>query len=206
MDLMQYVFSPPRADGQPQINMKKMRATFDFSEDMFSDFARMGADDAYATIDAIDAHSRKQDELMRIGYPDVRAADIKAAWEEHAHVSPITEHLMPSLDAYYSRKARTEASRRATQLAYATHLHKAHSGSWPQSLDELSTDYGSDIRIDPFTGDRFRYRVTDEGPVIYTASENGVDDGGIHSSSWGEEHEPDTGSDDYVFWPPQPRK
>lgn len=70
-----------------------------------------------------------------------------------------------------------------------------------------------DIRIDPFTGHYFGYQLTKDGPRIYSLSENGIDDGGIHSPNW--DTEIDNGknasrsrSDDHVFWPPQevPRK
>lgn len=206
MDMAQYLFSPPTVDGQPQVNMKKIRAAFDFGDQILSDFARTQPDVASATIDAIDRHSRKMDELMGIGYPDVRAADIRAAWEQERHASPIAEQLIPSLAGYYKIKAQTEASRRATQLAYATHLHKARTGQWPQALDELSPEYGADIRTDPFTGDYFGYRVTDKGPKIYSFSEDGVDSGGVHSDSWGKVSDNDADSDDYVFWPPQPHE
>ena len=100
-------------------------------------------------------------------------------------------------------RTRNEASRRATQLTYATHLFKARNGRWPESLDELSTDYNPRMRTDPFTGQDFGYRLTADGPLIYSASENGIDDGGIHSSRWDDEITNDAGSDDYVFWPPQ---
>jgi hypothetical protein len=59
------------------------------------------------------------------------------------------------------------------------------------------------MRTDPFTGGRFGYRLTDDGPTIYSASENGIDDGGIHSPRWDDEITNQAGSDDYVFWPPQ---
>ena len=58
---------------------------------------------------------------------------------------------------------------------------------------------------DPFTGDHFGYRLTDEGPRIYSLSENARDDGGVHSRRWNDEIENDADSDDYVFWPPQHR-
>ena len=59
------------------------------------------------------------------------------------------------------------------------------------------------MRIDPFTGRYFGYRLTEEGPRIYSLSENGIDDGGIHSPRWDDKIENDAGSDDHVFWPPQ---
>jgi hypothetical protein len=99
--------------------------------------------------------------------------------------------------------ARLETSRRATQLAYATHLFQTRNGRFPESLEELPVDSGNDIRIDPFSGEFFGYQLTDDGPRIYSLSENGVDDGGVHSPRWGDKITNDSGSDDHVFWPPQ---
>ena len=57
------------------------------------------------------------------------------------------------------------------------------------------------MRTDPFTGGQFGYRVDASGPVIYSLSENGQDDGGRHSARWDDEKNGD--SDDFVFWPVQ---
>ncbi|MGD2109388.1 MAG: hypothetical protein PVI86_08340 [Phycisphaerae bacterium] len=205
MDIMQHMFSPPTSEGLPQFNRKRTEDVFDFSDKLLDGFAGMTPDDVYNTIDAMDASNRELDQLMGIGYPDVRAADVDGVYERYRETSPITEEFVPSFGRYYQVKAQTEASRRATQLAYETHLYKARTGRWPKSLDELSVGYGTDVRIDPFTGDYFGYRLTDDGPQIYSASENGIDDGGVHSSSWGRTPDNDAASDDYVFWPPQAR-
>ena len=117
--------------------------------------------------------------------------------------TPLTKTFMPGLSRYYKLTAREETSRRATQLAYATHLFQKQNGRWPASLDELPAEYGEKMRTDPFTGEYFGYRVDEYGPRIYSLSENGVDDGGVHSRRW--DDQPVEGSDDHVYWPPQPR-
>ncbi len=160
--------------------------------------------DVYATIDAFDEHYHNLAEMMSTGYPKVRASDIEAATDRHVHTSPVTESMMPALSRYYKLGARGEASRRATQLSYATHLYKVRHGRWPESLDELSDDAGTQMKIDPFSGGYFGYRLTEDGPTIYSASENGVDDGGVHSRRW-DDSAASGESDDHVFWPPQPR-
>ncbi len=208
MDFTQYLFTPPTPDGKPRLNMERARAVMEANwtgAEAPPRFEQMSAEDAYATIEAFDNHYRELGEQMRIGYPDVRTEDLEATEEKHLHTSPVTETFLPSLSRYYKLRTRLETSRRATQLAYATHLFKARHGRWPDSLDELPADYGPDVRIDPFTGDDFGYRLTRDGPVIYSLSENGLDDGGVHSPRWDDELGNDAGSDDHVFWPPQPR-
>jgi len=207
MDLTQYLYMPPGANGTPQsYKPERLNGVFDFSPEMVDRIARMKPDEVHASINAFDNHYRKLVEQFRIGYPEVRTADISAITEEHLRTTPLTEFLMPNLSRYYQLKARSKASRRATQLAYATRLFKERNGRWPESLDELPPEHGRNMRIDPFSGDYFGYQLTDDGPKIYSASENGVDDGGVHSPRWADEIENDAGSDDHVFWPPQPRR
>ena len=101
------------------------------------------------------------------------------------------------------------------------HIFRARHDRFPETLRELPGDrkaaspLSQDVRIDPFTGDYFDYQLTEDGPRIYSLSENGIDDGGIHSPNWDTEidngRKADRGaaspmpsrSDDHVFWPPQ---
>src|SRR5205814_2566442 len=112
------------------------------------------------------------------------------------------EYLLPAISRVHALRTRNEASRRATQLSYVVHAFKARTGRWPASLDELPAEYGAKMRTDPFTGGNFSYRVDKDGPVIYSLSENGRDDGGKHAPRWNDEK--NGASDDFVFWPPQP--
>lgn len=143
--------------------------------------------------------------LMRTGYPEVRSATLDETTERHVKDRPMEAVLLPSLGRYHALQARNEASRRATELAYAVQLYKAETGQWPASLAELPPDLAGQARTDPFTGTDFLYRIDASGPVIYSASENGRDDGGTHAPRWGEDKEREADSDDFVFWPPQPR-
>lgn len=214
MDIIQHLFSPVAPDGSPQINIGRAEAVHSSLGDdavAVSDLLGLGPRDAYAAIDAFDAHYREFAELVRVGYPAVRATEIETLTQERVHTNAITRMFMPSLSRYYKLKARSETSRRATQLVYATHVFKAETGRWPESLSELSTatvpglTYADieRMRIDPFSGGYFGYRVGENGPRIWSASENGLDDGGVHAPRWDDEPDPTTGSDDHVFWPVQ---
>ncbi len=206
MDMTQWMFSPPTADGKPKMNAERAAAISaqNWLESVeLEEFSKLGPEDAYASIDAFEGYYRELGDMMRVGYPDVRASDVKAAGKRYVQTSLVTHMLLPALSRYYQLSARLETSRRATQLAYATHLYQARNGRFPESLDELPVDSGEDVRIDPFSGEFFGYQLTDDGPRIYSLSENGVDDGGIHSPRWGDKITNDTGSDDHVFWPPQ---
>jgi hypothetical protein len=207
-DTTQYLFSPPDADGNPVINPDRVERLQEIMGDdsgmTREDVEQMSADDARRTVDAFNNYYREMSEQMRIGYPDIREADLEALSERYVGTSPITKILLPSLSRVHALRARAEASRRATQLSYAVHIQHARTGQWPKSLDDLPSEFGSDIRTDPFTGRPFGYRVGKDGPTIYSASENGVDDNGLHHPRWGDNAGDDIASDDYVFWPPQP--
>ncbi len=207
MDATQFLFSPPGSNGEPQYHSGRLDGILneEYARQLDEKFSGLGPEDVYATIDAMDAHYRNLAELMQTGYPEVRAADIQANAETYRGTTPITEEFVPDLAGYYQRNTRSEASRRATQLAYATHLYKARHGQWPESLDDVALEYGERMRTDPFTGGSFGYRVDGDGPTIYSAGENGLDDGGVHSPRWDDEITNEAGSDDFVFWPPQVR-
>jgi hypothetical protein len=206
LDATQYLFGAPCLGGA--VHVDPVRAEYisnmvGDSETTKEDFIGLGQDDARAAIDAFNTYFREVGDQMRIGYPDVRAADIDAAYERYAHASPLTKMMMPAWSRYHHLRGRAEASRRATQLAYATHLYRARNGHWPESLDDLPEDVDRTIRMDPFSARDFGYRLTAYGPIIYSVSENGVDDRGVHSPRWSATEDND--SDDFVFWPPQER-
>ncbi len=206
MQIAQYLFASADADGPDPRAVRRISGLIDSSEtgeDTFARLSELRIDDAPSTIQAYDAYFGELADQMRIGYPRVRAADVAETAEKYLHTNALTEITLPGLSRIQKLRARSEASRRATQLAYATHLFKARNGRWPASLDELPDHLGERLRLDPFTGGQFGYRLTQEGPTIYSASENGIDDGGVHSSRWDDEITNDSGSDDYVFWPPQ---
>lgn len=207
MDTVQYIFAPPAPGKPPQVHLDRARAIAgqieNGAEKLVDGLAGMSQADIRDVIDDFDLHYRELAEQMSIGYPHVRAADIHETTEISREQSPVAEMLIPDLTKIHQIRARAEAARRATQLTYATRLFKERHGRWPESLDELPEEIGREVRIDPFTGGYFGYRVDADGPRIYSAGENGVDDGGIHSPQWYDPNGDNSGPDDYVFWPPQ---
>ncbi len=209
MDITQHLFSPPTEDGQPKFNPERARKVAPFSEKdekWVEEMSKMTPDDVRASLDAFNRHYQEFSDQLRIGYPDIRVADLEALEEENVHTSPLTEAMMPAFSRYYQLRSRGEAARRATQLTYAVHLYKKRNGRWPASVDELPINHSAGARTDPFTGEDFKYEMTDSGPRIYSLSENATDDGGKHSRRWDDRAQENGGSDDYVFWPPQPNR
>ncbi len=208
MDSIQYLFWPGELEGEPRPVPERIdRFTRLMSyepQEPAETLASMTSAQVYDTVDKFDGYYRTLADQMRVGYPLVRAADLAALEESFAEGDPMADMLLPSLSRYYKLRTRSEASRRATQLTYAAHLFKAREGRWPASLDELPEPHRTRVRTDPFTGSDFGYQITPDGPRVYSMSENGMDDGGVHAHRWDDEAEEGT-SDDYVFWPPQVR-
>jgi hypothetical protein len=212
MDAAQYVLAPREPGGEPEVRADRAAHIYHIigsvsgaPSDMADGLARVTPEAVKQAVEAHDGYCRALDQYWKVGYPIVRAKDLDALAERWSSVNDITKVVVPSLARAYVTATRNETSRRATQLTYAVHLFKARTGRWPASLDELPAEHGETIKIDPFTGGNFGYRLDATGPTIYSLSENGRDDGGIHSPKWNDGVQNETDSDDYVFWPPQER-
>jgi hypothetical protein len=210
MDFIQAMFPPPGGDGTPEgredlVKLAGMLNDWGGTEEQSEAVMNMTVDDARRSAEALDSYYRDLTEMMRTGYPHARVGDLRAKEQEYVNTSPLTKALLPSLSRAYLLGTRVKASDRATKLAYAVELFRQRQGRWPESFDELPARYVDEARIDPFTGQDFGYRLDDDGPVIYSYSENGVDDGAVHSPRWDDKIENDVGSDDFVFYPPQHR-
>jgi hypothetical protein len=207
LDAIQYAFSPT-GDGSAIVSNpeKAKRIANFFGKEQLSDedLKQASAIDTKTVNEAVDlfnSHYREFGELMAKGYPALRDANFAKREEQRALSNPISKAIMPSLARARYLQTRAEASRRATQLSYSIELFRARNGRLPTSLDELPPEHRDAVRTDPFTDQDLRYRVNGRGFTIYTAGENGIDDGGIHSPSG--DTTKDSNSDDYVFWPPQ---
>jgi len=209
MDMLQNLYQPSDTDGQAELDVDLFNRLFNTSEGDEADSPQAQEkiaglrSEAPAQVAAdLDAYYRDLADLWEIGTPEVGTQEVMKLEEEACNQSTLGSLITPSLSRAYGLSIRSEASRRATQLSYAMHVFKARNGRWPYSLDELPPEVDATMRTDPFSGSDFVYRVTSEGPTLYSTSDNGVDDGGIHSRRFGDgvaEGE----SDDFVFWPPQ---
>lgn len=157
---------------------------------------------AKETLTEIDAYYRYMDQVWSSSFPGPAIDNTDKLAQEIRERDPVAGSVLASGHRAYEMMMRAEAGRRATQLVYGVELFKARNGRYPTTLDELPAEHVTDVRTDPFSTRDFVYRLTDSGPLIYSTSNNGSDDGGVHSNNWGN-REDGTQSDDYVFWPPQ---
>ena len=81
----------------------------------------------------------------------------------------------------------------------AIHVYKLKERKWPAKLEDLAIEDLKTLRIDPYSDKDFVYKLTKDGPLLYSIASDGKDDGGRHDPKWGESSE----GGDYVFWPVQ---
>ena len=84
--------------------------------------------------------------------------------------------LVPALRAAFLAHARSVAVARALRIYNALREFEEKNGREATGLADLSLP--REATIDPFSGEPLRLKHTDEGWIVYTVMENGVDDGG----------------------------
>lgn len=85
--------------------------------------------------------------------------------------------LLPALEAAYDAEARTTATLRALRIFNALRRYEEEVGAEAPGLEALNF-LPRDATIDPFSGQPLLLKHTDDGWIIYSVMENGVDDGG----------------------------
>lgn len=117
-----------------------------------------------------------------------RGAALKAAAGEcedtikRGRVGPLPRHillglLMPAIFKVTEADTRTVASLNAARVAIACERHRAKTGAYPETLDELPKELLPEVPNDPFSGKPILYKKLPDGAVAYSTSYDGVDDG-----------------------------
>lgn len=207
MDVVQYLFQPTEPGGEPKAQPDRLQrlglmSSGDSVSQNLEAVGQMTAEDASASAESMADYYQRLTDHFRDKFPYQSADYLEQVAIEKGSENALAKLMLPSLARASEMLRRAEADRRATQLVYNVHLFRARNGRYPASLAEIPPDQIDDVRLDPYSGQDFAYRLTDAGPTVYSLSNNGVDDGGVHSKRWGDDREGQ--SDDYVFWPPQP--
>ena len=91
----------------------------------------------------------------------------------------LADLLVPGLEAAYVAHARSLALSRALRIYNALRQFETQHGREAKGLEELSLPV--EATVDPFSGQPLKLKSTDEGWVVYSVMQNGVDDGGDFS-------------------------
>jgi hypothetical protein len=120
--------------------------------------------------------------------------------------------FLPSMEAAMKSSDRVTAQIDLTRLAAVLAVYRATVGEYPEALDDLSPDYVESLPVDTYSGKPFLYERRDDGYLLYSVFENGVNDGGtdfggrIILGEWttSERRGPDYANTDLVIRVPRP--
>jgi len=112
----------------------------------------------------------------------------------------LSKIMLPGIEKFMLTAATQETTRRGHILKIALHLHLLKNKEYPETLEELAATVPEHIFIDPFSENRFIYKKTDKGYLLYSVGGDLDDDGGEKAERpWA------PGADgDMVFEPPEP--
>jgi hypothetical protein len=113
-------------------------------------------------------------QLSEKPYPEILHENL----EDKAPTDELTGIWSETIEKFMLITARYETERRANILKVALRLHQLRSGGFPGTLDEISPTVPAHILIDPFSTERFKYRKTDDGYLLYSVGFDFDDDGG----------------------------
>ncbi|MCI0492137.1 MAG: hypothetical protein L0Z07_04280, partial [Planctomycetes bacterium] len=87
---------------------------------------------------------------------------------------------LPPVSAATDVEDRANCTIELTRLAAALAVYRAEHGAYPEKLDELAPGVLGELPVDLYNAKPFVYKRTDDGYLLYSAGENGTDDGGSH--------------------------
>ncbi len=91
--------------------------------------------------------------------------------------------LTSSLQTVATAENRTNSTLDLTRLAAALAVDRAEHASYPSKLSELVPSILDKLPTDDYYANPYLYQRTDDGYLLYSCGENGVDDGG-NNKSW----------------------
>ena len=113
---------------------------------------------------------------MEQRYKDVE--DLKVKLEELKFELNFFAMMIPAMDRAVELEVLSFARLRAARTAIVVRRFGLAYGRYPETLDELVPEYLEAVMVDPIDGQALRYRIVDNGFVVYSIGDNGIDDGG----------------------------
>lgn len=114
-------------------------------------------------------------ESSSLPYYEAATMDLAARFQDNA----LSGVLLTALLRISQSEARNHANLRGAQLVAGIELYGAEQEAYPENLSALVPDYLPVLPEDPFTGNAFRYALSDSGYVLYSAGEDMEDNGGV---------------------------
>ncbi|MDR1924548.1 MAG: hypothetical protein LBQ66_09240 [Planctomycetaceae bacterium] len=86
--------------------------------------------------------------------------------------------MLPAIDAYENRETRVETLKNLLRVSFALELYQRENGQYPDKLEAIAPKYISVIPNDIFTSKELTYKKNDDGYILYSFGQNGIDDNG----------------------------
>ncbi len=99
---------------------------------------------------------------------------------------PLSRVVFPSLTRSKLSISDVQALERGLMILIALRLHHIEHSTYPADVYDLMPDYLDVIPMDPFTGKEFHYEKVGDDFLLYSLSNNGIDDGGVGPSFTGD--------------------
>ena len=110
--------------------------------------------------------------------PDKLLSAARRFETELPELPTFTSMHMTTLPSFVYLHLRCLAEIQAAMMALAAERHRLDTGRLPNSLAELASQFLPSIPTDPFDGQPMRFALNDDGLILYSVGEDGVDDGG----------------------------
>jgi hypothetical protein len=91
----------------------------------------------------------------------------------------ISREMIPALLNTINSEGANETKIHLIQVGLAIEQYHDRTKIYPMSLEEAAPDYGNRPAIDPFSNKPLVYRIVKDGFLLYSISENCIDDDGI---------------------------
>jgi hypothetical protein len=127
-------------------------------------------------VDALDSYDRLFD-LATKSWPEIcRQLGPPGSNPTPTGEGALADLLLPGLKAAYESNARSIAVLRSLRIFNALRQYAEQNGHEARGLEDLPLP--KEATIDPFSGEPLKLKHTDDGWIVYSVMDNGVDDGG----------------------------
>ncbi|MHC4950384.1 MAG: hypothetical protein ACYTEU_05275 [Planctomycetota bacterium] len=116
------------------------------------------------------------------------------------HIRLFKEVTVPAYSTVYEINKTVETKKRGVLIIIALKRYHNINGHWPGSLDPIKDQLLDDMFVDSLNEQGFIYKRPENCDtfILYSCGEDGIDDGGFKSYSWGESEKR---KDDILIWP-----
>lgn len=174
-DAMDYVYDEdgrPLARGFETLETKadKFRRTArrDQDEQVFAEWQQAAAD-----FLSVPAWEQTGD------WPTVLRDHLNRAAARQEPAALVSLCLVPGLQRPVRGVVNVQATAGAAQIIVAARRHRLRHGAWPADLEAFDEDLLAETPIDPYDGVGLGYGLSEDGPEVWSAGEDKVDDGAV---------------------------